>query len=63
MLVRLPAGTVGASGPSALRLAFMGRQGLRWVLDVDISNTTTPSNIITCVPCSTGESRMASFAG
>jgi retron-type reverse transcriptase len=48
---------------SALRLAFMGRQGLRWVLDVDISNTTTRSNIITSVRFSTGESRTASFAG
>jgi RNA-directed DNA polymerase len=28
---------------SALRLAFMGRKGLRWVLDVDISKYPTSS--------------------
>ena len=37
LLVRLPAGTVGASGLECIASAFMGRQGLRWVLDVDIS--------------------------
>ena len=46
----------------ALRNGFM-EHGLRWVVDVDISNTSTPSTTRTCADSSISESRTALSGG